>query len=293
MPNEHYIQSTQAPTLFLDGKISRYAYRRFGTRRGLPLLCLQHFTGTLDNWDPALTELLAANRDLVLFENAGVGRSAGHVPNTVSEMAATALDFMTTLGMATYDVLGFSLGGMVAQQLLLEAPTKIRRAILVGTAPRGGEDIMHLEKPELAVHFANKELHGYSILQRIFFNDTATSQLAGEAFIRRLMCRGNDREPVSGPAVAKAQLAAFRDWEQANGERFGELKQIHQPILVVNGVHDAMISVRNSYWLAEYLPNAALLVYPDSGHGSLFQFHAEFGRQAIAFLESQSPYAPY
>jgi pimeloyl-ACP methyl ester carboxylesterase len=215
------------------------------------------------------------------------------VPKTVAGMAAHALAFLDALGLRTCDVLGFSLGGMVAQQMVLERPAVFRRLILVGTAPRGGEDIMHLDKPSLATHLGDPTLKGYAVLQKIFFAPTRSSQAAGAAFIERLMQRVNDREPVSGPEVAAAQMAAFRDWEQVSGERFGDLKKIPHPVLVVNGVHDEMIPVANSYWLSTYLPNAMLLTYPDSGHGSLFQFHESFTRQAAAFLAAESEFAPY
>jgi len=282
-----------APTQFLTVKNERYAYRRFGQGPGQPLLFLQHFTGTLDNWDPAVTDPLAAGHDVILFENAGVGRSTGQVPETVAGMAQHALAFLDGLGLTTCDVLGFSLGGMIAQQMAQDRPALFRRMILVGTAPRGGDDIMHLEKPSLARYFTDPTLHGYALLPKIFFAPTAASQAAGMAFIARLAQRTEDREPASGPPVAAAQRAAFRDWEQVTGERFAYLQSIRQPTLVVNGIHDALIPARNPYWLSENLPNAVLLTYPDSGHGSLFQFHASFTRQATAFLATDSPCAPY
>ena len=282
-----------APTQFLQVKNEKYAYRRFGKDSGLPLLFLQHFTGTLDNWDPAVTDPLASGREVILFESAGVGRSSGKVPETVAGMAMHALAFLEELGVTTCDVLGFSLGGMVAQQMAQERPSVFRRMILVGTAPRGGEEIMHLEKPSLAKNLNDPQLRGYAVLQKIFFAPTGSSQAAGEAFIGRLAQRKEDREPASGPEVAGAQMAAFHDWEQFRGERFAYLKSIRQPILVVNGIHDEMISVSNSYWLSQNLPNAVLLTYPDSGHGSLFQFHESFTRQAAAFLASDSAFAPY
>jgi pimeloyl-ACP methyl ester carboxylesterase len=282
-----------APTLFLQVKAQEYAYRRFGGGPNLPLLFLQHFTGTLDNWDPAVTDPLASGRDVVLFDNAGVGRSTGKVPESVSAMAKHTLDFLDELGLSTCDVLGFSLGGMIAQQIAQERPSLVRRMILVGTAPRGGEEIMHLEKPSLAKYMGDVSLRGYERLQKIFFAPTESSQTAGEGFIKRLAQRTQDREPVSGPEIARAQLAAFRDWEHASGERFADLKDIRQPTLVVSGIHDEMMPVRNAYWLGESLPNAVLMTYPDSGHGSLFQFHESFTRQTRAFLASDSAFAPY
>jgi len=282
-----------APTQFLQVGEQRYAYRRFGEGPGLPLLLLQHFTGTLDNWDHAVTDALAKSRNVILFDNAGVGKSTGAVPATVADMTKHALTFLDGMRLSRCDVLGYSLGGMVAQQMAQDRPSVIRKMILVATAPRGGEDIMHLEKPSLTRHLGDPNLRGYAVLAKIFFASTDTSQAAGAAFIARLAQRTEDREPPSGPAVAQAQIAAFRDWEQSNGERFAALRSIRQPTLVVNGVHDEMIPVRNSYWLAENLPAAILLTYPDSGHGALFQFHESFVRHAAAFLDSEAAFSVY
>src|SRR6478752_371338 len=218
--------NTTAPTQFLEANGLRYAYRRFGQGSGLPLLCLQHFTGTLDNWDPAVTDPLSSGREVILFDNAGVGRSTGDVPETIAGMAEHPMAFLDELGIKTCDVIGYSLGGMVAQQMAQDRPSIFRRMILVGTAPRGGEDIMHLEKPSLAKPLGDPKLQGYAVLQKIFFAPTESSQRAGAAFIGRLSRRSEDREPVSGPAVAQAQLAAFRDWEKFTSQRFGDLKSI-------------------------------------------------------------------
>jgi pimeloyl-ACP methyl ester carboxylesterase len=282
-----------APTQFLEANGEKYAYRRFGQGPGRPILFLQHFTGTLDNWDYAVTDPLALGREIILFDNAGVGRSSGKVPQTITGMAEHALTFLDGLGLKHCDVLGFSLGGMVAQQMVQERPSIFRRIILVGTAPRGGTDIMHLDKPSLAKHLGDPTLRGYSVLQKIFFAPTKTSQEVGEAFTGRLSERKDDLDPPPGPEVAANQMAAFREWEQATGERFANLKNIRQPTLIVNGVHDEMIPVSNSYSLVENLPNAVLLVYPDSGHGSLFQFYESFTRLVTAFLASDSESAGY
>ena len=293
MSTEQNASNTTAPTQFLQVSNDTYAYRRFGSGPGLPLLFLQHFTGTLDNWDPAVTDPLASGREVILFESAGLGRSTSKVPDTIAGMAKHALAFLDGLGLASCDVLGFSLGGMVAQQMAQDQPSIFRRMILVGTAPRGGEEIMHLDKPSLAKYLGDPKLQGYAILQKIFFAPTESSQKAGAAFIERLSQRREDREPVSGPAVAQAQMAAFRDWEKFTGQRFANLKSIPHPTLVVNGIYDEMIPVQNSYWLSANLPNAVLLTYPDSGHGSLFQFHELFTRQAAAFLATDSKLAAY
>ena len=274
------------PTQFLEANGEKYAYRRFGQGPGRPLLFLQHFTGTLDNWDYAVTDPLALGREVILFENAGIGRSSGRVPQTIFGMAEHALNFLDGLNLENCDLLGFSLGGMVAQEIALERPSVVKRMLLVGTAPEGGEDIMHLEKPEFQQILNDPNLQGLQMLVKLFFTPSKSSQAAGQAFVARLAER-KDWEPISGPEVAQAQLAAFRAWERIHGDRFAKLRNIKQPCLVVNGVYDSMIPVRNSYILAEHLPNAMLLTYPDAGHGSLFQFHESFVRQASLFLDSE------
>src|SRR5689334_17846293 len=176
--------NVDAPTEFLDVNDQRYAYRRFGKGSGPPLLFLQHFTGTLDNWDPAVTDPLAAGREVILFDNAGVGRSTGEVPDTIAGMARHPMAFLDGLGIPTCDVFGYSLGGMIALQMAQDRPSIFRRMILVGTAPRGGEDIMHLEKPSLARRIQDPANQGYDVLRKIFFTASPAGQDAAGAFVR-------------------------------------------------------------------------------------------------------------
>jgi pimeloyl-ACP methyl ester carboxylesterase len=279
--------NTTAPTRFIEANGQTYAYRRFGAGPGLPLLCLQHFTGTLDNWDPAVTDPLAEGREVILFDNAGVGRSSGEVPSTIAGMAKHTLAFLDALHINVCDVLGYSLGGMVALQMVQDRTSVFRRMVLVGTSPRGGEDIMHLDKPSLAKHIQDPSNKGYDVLKKIFFTASASGQAAADAFVRRISLRKDDLDPVSGPNVAGPQMAAFREWETFKGPRFADLKEIGQPTLVVNGVHDEMIPVVNSYRASENLPNAVLVTYPDAGHGSLFQYPESFTRNVTAFLTSK------
>ena len=187
-----------APTQFLQTSKEKYAYRRFGKKSKYPLLFMQHFTGTLDNWDPAVTDALAANHDVILFDNAGVGGSTGKVPTTMAGMAEHAAAFLGTLGIETCDVLGFSLGGVIAQRMALDNSKVFRKMILVGTAPRGGEEIMHLEKPSLAKYIKDPNLKGYEILQKISFRrQTPARRLARNSSDASCNVQ-QDREPICG-----------------------------------------------------------------------------------------------
>jgi pimeloyl-ACP methyl ester carboxylesterase len=273
------------PTSFIDTvKGMRYAYRRYGWASGTPLLFLQHFTGTLDNWDPALTDPLALGRQVILFDNAGIGRSSGTPSTSIAEMAVHAVQFVDALGLERVDVLGFSLGGMVAQQMAVDRPDLVRRLVLAGTAPAGGEN-MSMLKPDLLEIFQDETATLEERMLRLFFSPSDTSQQAGREYLERIHRRTLDRDPISGMDVFQAQAVAIDQWGEVKGERYEQLARIRQPVLVFNGNNDIMIPTMNSYALSEHLPNAQLLIYPDSGHGALFQYAQRFSKRVADFLD--------
>lgn len=268
-----------APTQFVEAGGIRFSYRRLGPARGVPLVCLQHFTGTMDSWDPAVLDALSETRPVIVFNNAGVGRSTGTTPDSVERMAADARAFMAALGLAEgVDLLGFSLGGFIAQLLAADAPGLVRRLILAGTAPRGGEE--HL----LAVLAdARARMDADDIRLPLFFTRSAASQAAGRAFLARAAARTADRDPDSTEAVSSPQARALIGWCAAPG---GEalMGAIRQPALVVSGSDDTMLPNANALRLYRGIGDAQLILYPDSGHGALFQHAGRFVAHCRLFL---------
>jgi pimeloyl-ACP methyl ester carboxylesterase len=261
-----------APTQFVDGAGIRFAYRRFGKNQGVPLVFFQHFTGTMDNWDPAVTDGLARDREVILFNNAGISNSGGETPNTIAEMARHAAAFIDALGLEQQiDLLGFSLGGFVAQQLTLDRPKHVRRLVLVGTGPRSGEGMATLT-PEAKAIFGKTYAVPDELWLEVFFSPTQTSQVAGRAFLQRLRARKENRDPSINEKVAPAQIAALEEWGAPRNEPCAYLKNIKQPVLIINGSNDVIIYTVNSFILQRNLPKAQLIIYPDSNHGSQYQF---------------------
>ena len=274
-----------APTQYVEAVGVRHAYRRFGKPSGTPLVFLVHFRGGMDNWDPAVTDGLAAHREVILFDYAGVAGSSGEASDTFEGFADDSAAVIRALGISQADVLGFSIGGYIAQTLTLRHPELVRRLVLVGTGPRAGE--FEGQDPkiyEVAGQDPEITKDGYLFL---FFEPTETSQQAGKDFWARRHQRTVDVDPPSSMQVAKAQAAAMGEWREQVGERWSELKTIQQPTLVVNGSHDIMVPTINSYILQQHIPGAQLIIYPDSGHGSLFQYPELFVNHVSRFLDSE------
>ena len=269
------------PTRLVETGGIRFAYRRWGKPGGLPLVFLQYFSANLDDWDPQVTDGLAGEYDVILFDNAGVGSSGGETPGTVSEMARHALAFSDALGLKRFSVVGFSLGGMIAQQLALDHPDRVNRLILLGTGPRGGEGMTFTELS------AEERADPDRFLLSAFFSPTDASQAAGRAYLKRLAARTRDRDLPVSTKTAEAQLHAIREWGAVpSSDRYATLPKIQHPTLVVHGTRDIVVQPVNAFILAEHLPDAQLSMYPDASHGAQYQ-HAElFLKHAQLFLSA-------
>lgn len=282
--NTHTHQT--APTQFIEANGARLAYRRFGKSGGVPpLVFCMHFLGTMDHWDPAVTDGFARDREVILFNNAGISSSDGETPNTIAGMAKYAAALVDALGLRQIDLLGFSIGGFVAQQTTLDRPDLVRRLILVGTGPRGGERMGGLT-PEAEAILSKKYAVPDEVWLDMLFAPSATSQAAGRAFLNRQRTRKENRDPLVNDNVAPAQLAALQQWGAPRQEPYAYLKNIKQPTLVVNGGGDVIIYTVNSFILQQELPNAQLILYPDANHGSQFQYQELFVRHVTMFLQS-------
>ncbi len=260
-----------------------YAYRDTGGGGGgVPLVLLQHFRGNLDNWDPALIDALAPARRVVTFDNAGVGGSSGTTPETIEQMARDALAFLAAMGFSQVDLLGFSIGSFVAQQIALVRPAIVRRLVLASSAPQGAAG-MHGWAPEVIGAVGTPQTSPEEYLG-VFFAGSASSQQAGQQALQRMYARTEDRDTATTWATREAQYDAVCTWGIPDHALLQRLSAIGMPVLIANGDSDPMILPHYSYLLAGLIPQAQVKIYPDAAHGFLFQHHAEFAADVIRFL---------
>jgi pimeloyl-ACP methyl ester carboxylesterase len=277
------IKAVDAPTHFIEATNGiRYAYRRFGKSGGVPLILMQHFRGNLDFWDNALLDALAAEREVIPFDNTGVGATSGKTPDNVRQMARDAIAFIEALKLDTVDVLGFSLGGFVAQETALLRPYLVRKLILAGTGPQGGPG-MHGWVKDIA-DAARKTDSGGAELAYIMFKATPTSQAKGQEYLGRFMARQADRDAAVTLQTRDAHYDAVVDWGIPDHNKLQRLAAIQQPTFVANGDTDRMLPPRLSHLMAGLIPNAQIKIYPDAAHGFLWQHHQEFGADVNSFL---------
>jgi pimeloyl-ACP methyl ester carboxylesterase len=259
-----------------------YAYRDLGVSE-VPLVLLQHFRGNLDNWDPTLIDALAVERRVVTFDNVGVGASTGTTPSTVDAMALGAIAFVDALGLQRVDLLGFSIGSFVAQEIALTRPDLLRRVVLASAAPQGAAG-MHGWAPEVIAAVGRPETSPEGYIS-VFFAPTDTSREAGRQAAGRIFgSRTTDRDEPTTWQTRQAQYDAVCAWGIPNHSLLERVAAIDLPVFVANGDSDPMILPRYSYLLAGLLPNARLTIYPDSAHGFLFQHHTQFAADVHDFL---------
>jgi len=269
-----------APTQTINAGGVEFAYRQLGPNTGVPLVFLTHLAAVLDNWDPRVVDGIAAKRRVITFDNRGVGASSGSTPATIEEMARDAVVFIRALGFDRVDLFGLSMGGMIAQVITQEEPQLVRKMVIAGTGPAGGEGIEKVTRITY-LDIARGLLTRQDPKQFLFFTRTPNGRAAGKEFLARLEERTNDRDKAISVRSFRAQLKAIHRWGQ---QQPANLASIHQPVLVLNGESDRMVPTENTVDLDRRLPNSQLVLYPDAGHGGVFQFHKDFVKRALEFL---------
>jgi pimeloyl-ACP methyl ester carboxylesterase len=260
-----------------------FAYRELGRQHGgTPVVFLAHLAAVLDNWDPRVVDGFAAAHHVVTFDNRGVGASSGTPSKSIEEMADDAIAFIKAMGFKQVDLFGFSMGGMIAQEITLKEPQLVRKMILAGTGPAGGEGISTVSGVTF-YDMARGFFTGQDPKQYLFFTRTPNGIEAGKAFLERLKERSENRDKEISVTAFLAQLEALRVWGLKEP---ADLSVVKIPVFVVNGESDRMVPSKNSQDLARRLPNSSLLIYPDSGHGAVFQYYADFVPKALEFLDS-------
>lgn len=269
------------PTQFINAGGVNFAYREYGQQNGgTPIIFLNHLAAVLDNWDPRIIDGIAAKHHVVVFDNRGVGASTGEPAKSIEQMADDAITFIQAKGFKKVDLFGFSMGGMISQEIVLKQPQLIRKMILSGTGPAGGTGISTVGR------VSNWDLvRGMATRQDpkvyLFFTRTENGKAAAKAFVQRINERTENRDKEIMLSAYRAQLKALKKW---GSKKPADLSVIQQPVLVANGDHDRMVPTVNTYDLAKRLPNSSLIIYPDAGHGGIFQFHQDFVKQSLTFL---------
>ena len=259
-----------------------YAYRRLGPRGGRPLVLLQHFRGNLDNWDPDLIDALSTSHDVIVFDNTGVGATTGETPTTFARMADDALVFVEALGISRIDLLGFSIGSFIAQEMALTRPSLVAKLVLASTAPQGAPG-MHGWAPDI-IGAIGEPTTGADGFLHAFFTESAGSRAAGERFLERMSSRTEERDEETDWQTRNAQYDAVLTWGTPNFGLLQRLGAIRQPVFIANGDSDRMILPWYSHLTASLIPNAFVKLYPDAGHGFLFQHAREFASDVSDFL---------
>jgi pimeloyl-ACP methyl ester carboxylesterase len=279
--NEPVITSyAKAAARTINAGGATYAYRELGPKGGIPVVFFVHLAANLDNWDPRIVDAIAKNRHVITFDQRGVGASTGKVPDTIEEAADHAYEFITALGLEKIDVFSFSMGGFIAQDLIVKHPDLVRKLVLTGTGPRGGKDI---DKVVGVTYWdiLRATLTRSDPKEFLFFNRNATGKAAAKAFVKRLEERTTDRDKPIGIRAFRTQLKAIQKYGRSAPS---DLSTFTQPTLIANGDHDRMVPSVLSEDMHRRIKDSELVIYPDSGHGGVFQFHEKFAPAAADFL---------
>ncbi|WP_328790620.1 MULTISPECIES: alpha/beta fold hydrolase [unclassified Streptomyces] len=276
--------SDSAETSYVQGPTTRFAYRRFGTGRGVPLVLALRFRGTVDHWDPAFLEVLASARDVIVFDNAGCGLSSGRTPDTVAAMADGAVEFIEALGLPRVDLLGWSMGGAVVQAVALRRPELVRRLVVAASGPGGVPGTP--PAPDRVWEVAGKPVNDDEDFLYLFFPDAPAARAAGLASLRRLDTRLGASASASAvrPESVGAQAAALGRWGRGEDAAWERLGEIAHPVLAAAGAHDVMVHAFATYAMSQRLADSKVVIYGDAGHGFLFQHPEEFGGEVLRFL---------
>ena len=273
---------TNVATQTITASGVNFAYRELGkSNGGTPVVFLVHLAAVLDNWDPRIVDGIAAKHHVIAFDNRGIGASSGSPSNSIEQMGDDAVTFIKAMGFKQVDLLGFSLGGMIAQEIVLKEPQLVRKMILAGTGPAGGAGISSVAGVTV-YDMLRGFFTGQDAKQFLFFTRTPSGIEAGKAFLARLKERSKNRDKEISVRAFMAQLTALRVW---GSKKPVDLSVVKHPVLVVNGDADRMVPTKNTHDLARRLPNSELIIYPDAGHGAVFQFHDDFVLKSLAFLK--------